>query len=344
MSSKTDIRQYSLAQLTEHFVQRGEAAFRAKQVYQWLWQKGAWNFDEMTNLSKPLRQYLDTHFVINSLRLNLEQKSSDGTIKCRFALFDDKMVEGVLIPADERVTACVSSQVGCSLTCKFCATGQMKRMRNLNPDEIFDQIITLNRLSQQHYERSLSNIVFMGMGEPLLNYANVMAGIEKICSPQGLGMSPRRVTLSTAGIAKMISKLADDEPRFNLALSLHAANDEKRNQIMPINETNSLAALQAALVYYHEKTQNPVFIEYLMLKDFNDSLQDAQELLRFCRAVPCKVNLIEYNAVEGTGFMRTDGQRIDDFLGYLNKKGLIATLRRSRGKDIDAACGQLANK
>lgn len=345
-AKKIDIRSLSLPQITEKLVAAGEKAFRAKQVYEWLWKKAARSFEEMTNLSKTLRAYLNENFVINAITIDFQQKSEDGTVKSRFKLHDEHLIEGVLIPVPEldRVTACVSSQVGCSLACKFCATGFLSRKRNLNGDEIFDQVVLINEQSLKHFNRPLSNIVYMGMGEPLLNYKNVLKSIEHITSPAGLNMSPKRITVSTAGIAKMIRKLADDGTKFNLALSLHAANDEKRNQIMAINETNSLTVLAEALQYYYEKLERKVTYEYIAFNNFNDSLADARELANFCKVIPCKVNIIEYNSVIGVNFIKTTEDRLEIFKSYLEKRGITTTVRRSRGKDIDAACGQLANK
>ena len=272
------------------------------------------------------------------------QKSNDGTIKNAFRLFDGNIVEGVLIPADDRMTACVSSQVGCSLTCKFCATGRMERLRNLNADEIYDQVVAIRNQAIEHFDIPLSNIVYMGMGEPLLNYTNVLQSIEHITSPLGLNMSPKRITVSTAGIAKMIKKLGDDEVKFNLALSLHAANDTKRSEIMPINEHNNLIALIDALKYFYEKTGTRITYEYIIFKDFNDSLNDARELYNFAKQVPCKINIIEYNPIENSEFLNTSLVKTEAFKDYLESKNIIVNIRRSRGKDIDAACGQLANK
>lgn len=341
---KTDIRALSIDRLKEHFSALGEPAFRAKQVYEWLWEKSCVDFEEMTNLSKPLREKLGDLFTINNLNIHQSQFSSDKTIKNTFRLYDDNIIEGVLIPATDRMTACVSSQVGCSLTCKFCATGYMERKRNLNPDEIYDQVVLIDRQARENYQVPLTNIVYMGMGEPLLNYANVMKSIERITAKDGLNMAAKRITVSTAGIAKMIRKLGDDEVRFNLALSLHAANDEKRNTIMPINEQNSLKALADALKYYFSKTKNPVTYEYIIFNDFNDTLQDAEELAKFCRHIPCKVNIIEYNPISFADFENADVDRTDEFANYLRKQGINTNIRRSRGKDIDAACGQLAVK
>lgn len=343
-SKKTDIRSLTLPQIKEAFVQKGDKAFRGQQVYEWLWKKSALDFDTMTNINFETRNWLKENFLINAIQVVDKQISNDGTIKSSFKLHDGFLVEGVLIPADERMTTCVSSQVGCSLTCKFCATGKMDRARNLSPDEIYDQVVIIRNWAMHHYGKPLTNIVFMGMGEPLLNYANVMKGIEKITSPEGLGMSQDRITVSTAGIAKMIMKLADDNVKFNLALSLHAANDTKRNQIMPINESNNLKAVGEALKYYYELTGKRVTFEYIAFKDFNESLQDAKELLTFCKQLPSKVNIIEYNPTGDGEFEKADSNKIDQFCAYLERHGIIAKVRRSRGKDIDAACGQLANK
>jgi len=282
--------------------------------------------------------------VINAISVHQSQFSADKTIKSIFKLYDGNTIEGVLIPSSDRMTACVSSQVGCSLTCKFCATGYMERKRNLNPDEIFDQVALIDRQAKENYQIPLTNIVYMGMGEPLLNYANVLKSIERITAEDGLNMAAKRITVSTAGIAKMIKKLGDDQVRFNLALSLHAANDQKRNEIMPINEQNSLKALADALKYYFAKTKNPVTYEYIVFNDFNDSLQDAAELAKFCKHLPCKVNIIEYNPISFATFQNAEADKIDLFANYLRKQGITTNIRRSRGKDIDAACGQLAIK
>ncbi len=341
---KTDIRSLSLEALQQQFVQLGEKSFRAKQVYEWLWKKSCFSFDDMSNISKELRKKLDEHFVINQVKINSSQFSADKTIKNSFILHDSHLIEGVLIPATDRMTACVSSQVGCSLTCKFCATGYMERKRNLNPDEIYDQVVLIDQQAKQHYGMPLSNIVYMGMGEPLLNYSNVLKSIERITAEDGLNMAARRITVSTAGIAKMIKKLGDDQVKFNLALSLHAANDEKRNTIMPINEQNSLKALAEALKYYYQKTRNAVTYEYIVFDGFNDNLQDAAELAKFCKHLPCKVNIIEYNPISFASFLNAGEDKIEAFAGYLRKQGIITNVRRSRGKDIDAACGQLAVK
>lgn len=298
----------------------------------------------MSNLSLPLRDKLSTSFFLQGLEVADMQKSSDRTIKSAFKLYDGSVVEGVLIPTTNRMTACVSSQIGCSLTCKFCATGKLKLLRNLDPGEIYDQVVAIKRQSEKHYGIPLSNIVYMGMGEPLLNYKNVLKSIEMITSPDGLGMSPQRITVSTAGIAKMIKQLADDHVKFHLALSLHAANDEKRSQIMPINESNTLESLSEALLYFYDKTGTRPTLEYILFDGFNDSLQDATELEAFARKVPVKINIIEYNPIDEGEFRKASDESLSRFTSRLESRGIIVNVRRSRGKDIDAACGQLANK
>lgn len=343
---KIDIRKLSLEEINKELLVLGQPNFRAKQVWAWLWQHAAHNFSSMTNLPNNLRDALENQFCIHAICEDTTQNSLDGTIKTRFRLHDGHLIESVLIPVVEenRYTVCVSCQVGCSLTCKFCATGRMGRIRNLDPAEIVDQVTLMGAKCQSIYGHPLTNIVFMGMGEPLLAYSNVLKSIERITSADGLAMSPKRITVSTAGIAKMIRKLADDQVKFNLALSLHAANDTKRDAIMPINEQNNLAALMEALDYFYQKTKNRISYEYIALKDVNDSLQDAIELERLCRRFPVRVNVIEYNPIDKATFAKADDDKIDRFAKFLREKGVMITVRRSRGKDIDAACGQLANK
>jgi 23S rRNA (adenine2503-C2)-methyltransferase len=344
-SEKKNIRHLSLSELEQYFEALGQPRFRVKQVWEWLWQKHAHSFDEMTNLSKDLRQQLADSFSFPALTIDATQYSADGTVKNRFRTADNELVEGVLIPTDERKTACVSSQIGCSLSCKFCATGYMDRKRNLDYDEIYDEVVLINDQSERTFGKRLSNIVFMGMGEPLLNYKNVLRAIERISSPDGLGMSPRRITVSTAGVAKMIRQLGDDKVRFKLALSLHAANDKKRNEIMPINETNNIKALIDALNYFYQQTGSEITFEYILFKDFNDSIRDADELIKIYRQVPADlVNIIEYNPIDKALFAKPDEDTIQRFMQHLEKNRVNARLRHSRGKDIDAACGQLANK
>ena len=344
-SEKKNIRHLSLSELEQYFENLGEKKFRVKQVWEWLWSKHAQSFEDMTNLSKELRHKLAETFSFPTLAVDATQYSADGTVKSRFRTADHHLVEGVLIPTDERKTACVSSQIGCSLSCKFCATGYMERKRNLDFDEIYDEVVLVNQQSERVYGKKLSNIVFMGMGEPLLNYKNVLKAIERITAADGLAMSPRRITVSTAGVAKMIHQLGEDQVKFKLAVSLHAANDKKRNEIMPINETNNIKALIDALNYFYQQTGNEITFEYILFKNFNDSKHDADELVKLFRQVPADlVNIIEYNPIDQALFSKPDEDAIQQFMQHLEKNRVNARLRRSRGKDIDAACGQLANK
>jgi 23S rRNA (adenine2503-C2)-methyltransferase len=342
--AKKDLRALSLDELTRLMQSFSEPKFRARQIYDWLWLKSCKSVDEMTNLSLQLRNKLHQDFEIRSLKIGRSQQSNDGTIKYAFVLNDGALIEGVLIPTEDRVTACISSQVGCSLSCTFCATGYLDRERNVRFDEIYDQVALLREESRRHFNMNLSNVVLMGMGEPLLNYKEVLNGIERITSVDGLGMSPQRITLSTAGISKMIRKLGDDAVKFNLALSLHSANNEKRSKIMPINDTNDLESLAEALQYFYEKTGTRVTLEYCVINDINDHPEEAEELVRFAKSIPCKINLIEYNPIDMADFEASSMNKLMRFKDHLESRGLIVNVRRSRGKDIDAACGQLANK
>ncbi len=341
---KKDIRALSKEQLREFFVSRGDKAFRGNQVHEWLWQKSAHSFEEMTNISKETRNILEAHFVINHIEVDQMQRSNDGTIKNAVRLHDGLIVESVLIPTKTRTTACVSSQVGCSLDCKFCATARLKRMRNLNPDEIYDQVVAIDKQSRLYHNMPLSNIVFMGMGEPLMNYNNVLKAIEKITSKEGLGMSPKRITVSTSGVPKMIKKMADEQVKFNLAVSLHSAIEEVRTSIMPFNETFPLTDLRESLEYWYAKTKNRITYEYVVWEGINDSQKDVDALVKFCRFAPSKVNLIEYNPIEDGEFHQASEEAIQLYVNTLEQNNITVTIRRSRGKDIDAACGQLANK
>ena len=342
---KKNIRTLTLEELQAYFETIGEKKFRVKQVWEWLWKKHAGSFEDMTNLSKELRNTLSETFSLQPISLDTAQYSSDGTVKTRFKTFDNHFVEGVLIPAENRQTACVSSQIGCSLSCKFCATGYMERKRNLDFDEIYDEVVLLNTMAEKTYGKKLSNIVFMGMGEPLLNYKNLLKAVERITANDGLAMSARRITVSTAGVAKMIKQLGDDKVRFNLALSLHAANDKKRNEIMPINESNNIEALIEALNYFYEKTNNDITLEYILFKGENDTMKDADDLIKIYKQVPVHlVNIIEYNPIDAANFVKPDKDATQKFMDYLANHRVNVRLRISRGKDINAACGQLANK
>ncbi len=339
-----DIRTLSLDQLTDYFKEIGDKPFRAKQVYDWLWSKNLHSFDEMTNLSKNLRDQLIQDFVINPVSVDLLQKSSDGTIKNGVRLHDGLMVESVLIPTETRTTACVSSQVGCSLNCEFCATAKLKRMRNLEVAEIVDQVALIDRQSRLYFERPLSNIVFMGMGEPMMNYKNVVEAVRKITQPEGLGMSPRRITVSTSGIPKMIRMLADDQLKVKLALSLHSAIESKRNEIMPFSSKFPLTEIMEALQYWYQQTGSVITFEYCVWKGINDGDEDIRALIRYCRQVPSKVNLIQYNPIGEGKFDHRNVKAEEKYVRELEKAGITIMVRKSRGGDIDAACGQLANK
>ena len=343
-TKKKDVRALTKEQLRAFFVSQGHKPFRGNQVYEWLWQKSAHSFEVMTNISKETRDMLEANFVINHIKVDQMQRSNDGTIKNAVRLHDDLIVESVLIPTSSRTTACVSSQVGCSLDCKFCATARLKRMRNLNPDEIYDQVVAIDNESRLYFDRPLSNIVFMGMGEPLMNYNNVLKAIDKITSPEGLGMSPKRITVSTSGVPKMIKKMADESVKFKLAVSLHSAIDEIRTSIMPFNASFTLADLREALVYWYAKTNSRITYEYVVWEGINDTQKDVDALVDFCRFAPSKVNLIEYNPIDDGEFKQASNRAIERYVATLEKNGIVVTVRRSRGKDIDAACGQLANK
>lgn len=341
---KKDIRALSKEQLRDFFIANQDKAFRGNQVYEWLWSKGAHSFEDMTNVSKETRLMLEANFVINHIKVDTMQRSSDGTVKNAVRLHDGLVVESVLIPTETRTTACVSSQVGCSLDCNFCATARLKRMRNLEPGEIYDQVIAIDKESRLYYNHSLSNIVFMGMGEPLMNYNNVLKAISMITSKEGLGMSPKRITLSTSGVPKMIKKLADDEVKFKLAVSLHSAIDEIRSRIMPFSANFPLADLREALEYWYSKTKSKITYEYVVWKGINDNKESVDALVKFCKYVPCKVNLIEYNPIDDGEFQQAAEESINAYIKALDAIEIVAKVRRSRGKDIDAACGQLANK
>ena len=342
--SKKDIRSLSLDQIKKFFLENSFNEYRGDQVYSWLWEKSAINFQQMTNLPKSIRSILEDSFVINHIKLHTIQKSKDGTIKNGIKLFDDLIVESVLIPTKKRITACISAQGGCSLNCKFCATSRLKRMRNLNPDEIYDQVALISKQSKEYYNRSLTNIVFMGMGEPLMNYKNVIEAIKMITSKKGLGISAKRIVVSTSGIPKMIKKMADENVKFKLAVSLHSAVDSIRTSIMPFNEKMNLFELKLALKYWYKKTKKIITYEYIVWKGINDTIEDANALVDFCKFAPSKVNLIQYNSIDDNKFSQASKENIDLYQRILEENNINVTIRRSRGQDIDAACGQLANK
>ena len=344
MSDKKDIRTFTFEQIQTFCLENNLPKFRAKQLQEWLWKKRATSFDEMTSLSKEMRDLFVEHFVINAVKIHKAERSIDGTIKYSMQLHDKNLVEGVLIPSKKRITACISSQVGCSLDCTFCATGTLKLERNLDTAEIYDQVFILNEEAVSNFGKPLSNIVFMGMGEPLLNYNNLLESVELITTDKGLRMSPKRITVSTAGIAKMIKKLGDDEVKFNLAISLHTASDSKRDILMALNKKVNLAELRKSISYFYDKTGSRVTYEYILFKDLNDNIEDAQKLVQFAKVSPCKINLIEYNKVAGVDYEKASNKSTENFMSYLEEKNIIVNLRKSKGKDIAAACGQLVNK
>lgn len=340
----TDIRNQDPEEIRAFVEKLGEKHFRARQIHEWLWKKNVLDFDRMTNLPARLRENLKEAYCIRPLHQKTEQVSRDKTRKYAFLTHDGLLIEGVLIPSADRVTACISSQVGCPLNCSFCATAKLKTRRNLDPGEIVDQVNLLGMASESSYAHGLSNIVFMGMGEPLLNYEKVLRAVSLITSENGMGLSPRRITLSTVGLADGIRRLGDDRVRFPLAVSLHTANDEKRNRIMPVNRSNPLDKLADSLRYFYSRTESRITYEYLMIRDFNDGLEDAREFALFCRITPCKVNLIEYNKVAGSPYEKSPKERMYAFAGYLESRNMVVNIRRSRGQDIAAACGQLAGE
>jgi 23S rRNA (adenine2503-C2)-methyltransferase len=344
MNNKKDIRTSTHEELLLFCTNNNLPTFRAKQISEWLWKKRAINFEEMTSLSLEVRKLLDLEFSINAVKIHKAERSNDGTIKYSLKLYDNDLVEGVLIPSKKRLTACISSQVGCSLACTFCATGTLKLERNLSYSEIYDQVFILNEEALLNFGRPLSNIVFMGMGEPLLNYDNLLKSIHLITTEEGLAISPKRITVSTAGISKMIRKLADDDVKFNLAISLHTADDHKRNELMPINKSIPLLGLKDAIKYFYDKTGIRVTYEYILFKELNDSIDDAKELIKFCKITPCKVNLIEYNPIDNMPFEKSTNRKTEEFISFLDEKRVVVNLRKSKGKDINAACGQLVNK
>ena len=340
---KKDIREISKAELEGLLAGYGEKKFRASQIYDWVWKKGAETFDEMNNIPKSLRDKFSNEFCFWNVKCIYTVSSADKTHKFLFETNDGFRFEGVLIPSADRVTACISTQIGCQMGCAFCATGQLGFKRNLKLGEIFHQVFSLNRLSSEIFGTALSNIVIMGMGEPLMNYENTLGAIEKICSDDSMGMSPQRITMSTCGIAPQIRRLADEGVRFNLSISLHSAIDAKRNEIMPINRKYNIKELSESIRYFHEKTGARITYEYLMLGGVNDSLEDAHALTMFTKVAPCKINIIEYNPHPGDSFRKTNKETLENFIKHIESRNIVVTIRKSKGSDIAAACGQLAN-
>ncbi|NLA23809.1 MAG: 23S rRNA (adenine(2503)-C(2))-methyltransferase RlmN [Bacteroidales bacterium] len=343
-AQKPDIREISQEEISDFVKSSGEKPFRLKQLNEWLWIKGAQSFDEMTSLSKAFRDKLNENFSFKTIEIFQEQHSKDKTVKIAFRLFDLSIIEGVLIPSSNRVTACISSQVGCAMNCKFCATGSMGYKRNLSIGEVFDQFTILNKRSIEIYEKPLSNIVVMGMGEPFMNFDNLMFALNKITDPNGLNFSPTRITISTVGVPQGIRDFADSGTKINLAISLHAANESLRNSIIPIGKKFNMNSLRDAIKYYHRKTSMRITYEYILFGGLNDNIEHAMALADFCKISPCKINLIEYNSTSNSQFKTSTPEKRDAFISFLESKNLIVNLRRSKGSDIDAACGQLAGK
>ena len=318
--------------------------YRSKQIQNWARKIDIQSFNQMSNLPNDLIQFLTENFKLNKSKVKTSKKSFDGTIKFAIQLYDNLIVEAVLIPSNKRVTACVSSQVGCSLDCNFCATSKIKKMRNLESYEIFDQIMLLNKESINHFSSYITNIVFMGMGEPLLNYKNVIESIDQITSDFGIGISYKKITLSTSGISKMIRKMADDNVKFNLAISLHTALEKTRNKVMPFSKSFPIKELVDSLEYWYKKIKRKITFEYLIWKEINDDFEHINALVSICKRIPSKVNIIEYNDTDDSVFQNADDKWINNYLNTLKENRIPVSVRRSRGKDIDAACGQLANK
>ena len=343
-ANRIDIRSLSIENLCSTLSKSNFPAYRSKQIKNWARKIDVKSFEQMSNLPKDLVSYLDANFSLNKSKIISHQKSSDNTVKYAIQLYDGLVIESVLIPSNDRLTACVSSQVGCSLDCNFCATSLLKRMRNLEYYEIFDQIMLLNKEANKIFDSSITNIVFMGMGEPLLNYKNVIKSINQITSNIGIGISNKKITLSTSGISKMIKKMADDSVKFNLAVSLHSALEKTRNNIMPFSKSFPLKDLIESLEYWYKKTKRKITFEYLIWKEINDDFDHINALVKICKRIPSKVNLIEYNSTDNQKFESADVKWLNNYLNVLKDNKIPVSVRKSRGKDIDAACGQLANK
>jgi len=343
MENKDDIRLLNSKQLEEFFINKNQKKYRVDQVLDWVWNKGVDSFSKMSNLSDNLRNLLDKKFVLKKPIEIKIFKSSDGTIKYSIQLYDKNHIEAVLIPSKKRVTACISSQVGCSLDCKFCATSRLIRKRNLFHYEIFDQLFYLNEQSKVHFKRKISNVVFMGMGEPLLNYKNVVEVIKKIKLKSGLNFSAKKITISTSGIPKVIKHIAHEDLNCNLAVSLHSAIQKTRELIMPFSEKFPLEDLVDSLKYWYSITKKKVLYEYIVFHGINDNIEHIKALVKICKILPCKVNFIEYNPTGDETFKQSKVEKLKLYQKHLTSEGIVNTFRISRGRDINAACGQLIN-
>jgi 23S rRNA (adenine2503-C2)-methyltransferase len=341
-SSFIHIKQLNTDEWSELLQQQKQPLFRKKQLEEWLWKKRAMSFPEMTNIPEHFRTFLQEKFICSSILSFDESISLDTTRKYAFYLGNNDITEGVLIPSEDRVTACISTQVGCPLNCKFCATGSLGFSRNLSFAEIHDQIVFLFNKAEEVYNKPLSNIVVMGMGEPLLNYENTMLALEKISNKELMNFSPQRITLSTSGIVPGIKRMADEKIPYGLAISLHSAIQEKRKKMMPVSNKYPLIALSEALKYYHKKTENRITIEYILFENINNEIEDAEALARFCLSFPVKINIISYNYIQQGDFKKSQPKKTEAFTEFLKSKNIIVNIRNSKGSDIAAACGQLA--
>ncbi len=343
MENKDDIRLLNSEQLKDFLINKNHEKFRVDQISDWLWNKGVDSFSKMSNVSDDLKKLLDKKFLLKKPIEIKSYKSIDRTIKYSIQLFDKNLIEAVLIPSNKRVTACISSQVGCSLDCKFCATSRLIRKRNLFCYEIFDQLFFLNEQSKSHFKRKISNVVFMGMGEPLLNYKNVIKAIKKIKLKSGLNFSAKKITISTSGIPKVIKHIADEDLKCNLAVSLHSAIQKTREKIMPFSEKFPIEVLIDSLKYWYRVTKKKILYEYIIFDGINDNIEHVKELVKICKIIPCKVNFIEYNPTGDETFRQCKVEKLKLYQQYLTSEGIVNTYRISRGRDINAACGQLIN-
>lgn len=335
-----NIKEYDLKELKEELTKIGEKPFRAEQIFKWLYQEKVKEFGEMTNLSLELRKKLEENYTICNYKILKKQESKDGTIKYLFDVLDGNAIETVLMSYHHGYSICVSSQIGCKMGCKFCASTGINFVRDLTSGEIVEQILAV----EQDTGFRISNVVFMGIGEPLNNYDNVINAIKIINNPKGLNIGARHISISTSGLVPRIYKLAEENIQCTLSISLHATNDEKRSSMMPINNAFNIAELMEACKYYIEKTHRRISFEYALAKDNNDNLEDAKELVKLLKGMLCHVNLIPINKIENGQYTKSSNENIMKFRDYLNDHGIVATIRRELGSDIDAACGQLRRK
>ena len=338
---KKNIKDYNLDELKQEFIEMGEKPYRAEQVFKWIWQENTTDFQDMTNLSKELREKLNDIYLIKNFEILKKQESKDGTKKYLFDILDDgNAIETVLMEYKYGKTLCVSSQIGCKMGCKFCASTGIPFVRSLTAGEIAEQILAV----QRDENIRISNIVFMGVGEPLDNYENVEKAIRILNNQKGLAIGARHISVSTSGLVPKIYSLADEQIQCTLSISLHSPTDEKRSELMPINKVYNIEKLIEACKYYIEKTGRRVSFEYALAKDNNDNLEDAKKLIKLIRGMNCHVNLIPINKIENGKFTKSTNDNIIKFRDYLNNHGIVATIRRELGSDIDAACGQLRRK